>query len=99
MFLGSLAAALLSGEFRIQSFDGEVGAARYFVGAALMGFGGMLAGGCAVGAGLTGGSILAVTALAALMCMGLAGGLTDRLLQRNRRIDNNLRSGSGTSVP
>ncbi|MEZ5799744.1 MAG: YeeE/YedE thiosulfate transporter family protein [Nitratireductor sp.] len=28
---------------------------RYLVGASLMGFGGMLAGGCAVGAGVTGG--------------------------------------------
>jgi uncharacterized membrane protein YedE/YeeE len=42
---------------------------RYLIGAALMGFGGMLAGGCAVGAGVTGGAIFALTAWMALAAM------------------------------
>ncbi|OYY47755.1 MAG: hypothetical protein B7Y54_15585, partial [Polaromonas sp. 35-63-240] len=39
-----------------------------------------LAGGCAVGAGLTGGAIFALTAWLALVGMWLGAGLTDRLL-------------------
>jgi uncharacterized membrane protein YedE/YeeE len=42
---------------------------RYFAGAILMGFGAMLAGGCAVGAGVTGGAIFALTSWVALAAM------------------------------
>jgi uncharacterized membrane protein YedE/YeeE len=45
-----------------------------------MGFGAMLAGGCAVGAGVTGGSIFAVTAWLSLVGMWIGAGLTDRLM-------------------
>ena len=45
-----------------------------------MGFGSVLAGGCAVGAGMTGGAIFALTAWLALLGMWLGGGLMDRLL-------------------
>ena len=50
-----------------------------------MGFGSMLAGGCAVGAGMTGGAIFALTAWIALLGMWGGAGLTDRLLD-NRPI-------------
>jgi uncharacterized membrane protein YedE/YeeE len=40
----------------------------------------MLAGGCAVGAGMTGGAIFALTAWLALVGMWLGAGITDRLL-------------------
>jgi uncharacterized membrane protein YedE/YeeE len=40
----------------------------------------MLAGGCAVGAGVTGGAIFAVTAWITLVGMWLGGGIADRLL-------------------
>lgn len=53
---------------------------RYAAGAFLMGFGGMLAGGCAVGAGVTGGSIFAVTAWLALASMWLGALATHTLL-------------------
>lgn len=43
------------------------------IGAALMGFGGMLAGGCAIGAGVTDGSIFAGTAWLALYSMWISG--------------------------
>jgi len=43
---------------------------RYIAGAILMGFGSMLAGGCAVGAGITGGALFALTAWLALVGMG-----------------------------
>jgi uncharacterized membrane protein YedE/YeeE len=40
----------------------------------------MLAGGCAVGAGVTGGAIFALTAWLSLVGMWLGAGLTDRWL-------------------
>ena len=82
VFLGSLAAALATREFRWQQFTVESGTARFLVGAALMGFGGMLAGGCAVGAGVSGGVLLVVTAWVALFFMWLGAGLTDFLVDR-----------------
>jgi uncharacterized membrane protein YedE/YeeE len=45
-----------------------------------MGFGSMLAGGCAVGAGVTGGSVFALTAWVTLAGMWVGAGLTDRLM-------------------
>jgi uncharacterized membrane protein YedE/YeeE len=53
---------------------------RYIAGAILMGFGSMLAGGCAVGAGITGGSIFAMTAWLSLAGMWLGAGIADRLI-------------------
>jgi uncharacterized membrane protein YedE/YeeE len=43
-----------------------------------MGFGAMLAGGCAVGAGVTGGAIFALTAWLALIGMWIGAGWVDR---------------------
>ena len=45
-----------------------------------MGLGGMLAGGCAVGAGVIGGAVMTVTAWAVLLLTRLAAGIADRLL-------------------
>lgn len=84
VFAGSFFAALIAGDFKLQSFTESTGLTRYIVGAVLMGFGGMLAGGCAVGAGITGGSVMAITAWVALLFMWLAAGLTDALLDRPR---------------
>ncbi|WP_343036050.1 YeeE/YedE family protein [Hongsoonwoonella zoysiae] len=81
VFAGSMLAAVTSGTFKLQSFSPETGMARYLAGAVLMGFGGMLAGGCAVGAGITGGSVLSLTAWVALLAMWLSAGLADRLLR------------------
>ncbi len=69
VFAGSLLAALLTHEFRVQGFQDGPSMGRYLTGATLMGFGGMLAGGCAVGAGVTGGAIFALTAWLALAAM------------------------------
>lgn len=80
VFAGSFLSSLLRREFELQAFDQDSGMLRYLIGAALMGFGGMLAGGCAVGAGVTGGSVLSLTAWVALFCMWLGAGLTDRVL-------------------
>jgi uncharacterized membrane protein YedE/YeeE len=82
VFLGSFVAALLARELRLEGFNDGQSMRRYILGAALMGFGGMLAGGCAVGAGVTGGSIFALTAWVTLAAIWAAGGLTYYLVDR-----------------
>ena len=82
VFLGSFVAALLFRELKLQGFNGGASMGRYIAGAVLMGFGGMLAGGCAVGAGVTGGSVFAVTAWLALFSIWLAAAATDRIVDR-----------------
>ncbi|MEY8120671.1 MULTISPECIES: YeeE/YedE family protein [unclassified Falsihalocynthiibacter] len=69
VFLGALAMAVFTKEARIQRFGPDMPMERYLVGGVLMGFGSMLAGGCAVGAGMSGGSIFALTAWLALLSM------------------------------
>jgi len=78
VFLGSFLAAWLGQELKLEGFKDGYGMRRYIVGAIFMGFGAMLAGGCAVGAGVTGGAIFALTAWTALIGMWLGAGLTDR---------------------
>ncbi|MDK3017163.1 YeeE/YedE family protein [Pseudodonghicola flavimaris] len=82
VFIGAMIAAWSAGEMRLQAFDGPVTMRKAMIGAALMGFGGMLAGGCAIGAGVTGGSIFAGTAWAALFCMWIGAMLTDVLIDQ-----------------
>ncbi|MEZ5911489.1 MAG: YeeE/YedE family protein [Paracoccaceae bacterium] len=82
VFLGAFLASALAGEFRFQGFESEANMRRAMVGAALMGFGGMLAGGCAIGAGVTGGSIFAGTAWLALLCMWIGAMATDFLVDQ-----------------
>jgi uncharacterized membrane protein YedE/YeeE len=79
VFAGALFASLLSGEWKMQGFQDGPSMTRYLLGASLMGFGGMLAGGCAVGAGVTGGAIFALTAWMALAAMW-AGALATHAL-------------------
>ncbi|MEQ9335379.1 YeeE/YedE family protein [Thalassobaculum sp.] len=86
VFAGSLAATLVHREFRLQGFDAGTGTVRYLVGAVLMGFGGMAAGGCAVGAGVTGGSVLSLTAWVALLSMWIGAGAAGLLLERAEAI-------------
>jgi uncharacterized membrane protein YedE/YeeE len=62
VFVGAGAAALLAGEWKIQRFGPDTPMERYIAGAVLMGFGAMLAGGCAVGAAVSGGSVMSLTA-------------------------------------
>jgi uncharacterized membrane protein YedE/YeeE len=47
-----------------------------------MGFGGMLAGGCAVGAGVSGAAIFALTAWISLIGMWAGAGLINALIDR-----------------
>ncbi len=80
VFAGSFLGALIGREFQLEGFKDGYSMRRYIAGAILMGFGSMLAGGCAVGAGMTGGSIFALTAWLALVGMWAGAGITDRLM-------------------
>jgi len=79
VFVGSALMAIRTREFRLQGFEGGPSMLRYFAGAALMGFGAMLAGGCAVGAGVTGGAIFALTAWLALGAMWFGAVVAQRI--------------------
>ncbi len=90
VFIGSFTASLLGREFQLQGFDNSTGMLRYIIGAGMMGFGGMLAGGCAVGAGVTGSAVFALTAWVALSAMWLAAILTDYLVDHNPMVKKQL---------
>ncbi len=82
VFLGAGAMALATKEAKIQRFGPDTPMELYLIGAVLMGFGSMLAGGCAVGAGMSGGAIFATTAWVAVGAMWVGAMVTHRLLQR-----------------
>jgi hypothetical protein len=83
--LGSFLAALWAKELKLEGFKDGLSMRRYIAGALFMGFGGMLAGGCAVGAGVSGASVFALTAWVALIGMWAGGGLADALIDRPER--------------
>lgn len=74
VLIGALISSLSFGTFQWQSFDTPRQTGRYLTGASLMGVGGVLAGGCTVGAGLAGVPTLSIAALLALLSIA-AGGL------------------------
>ncbi|KEJ89532.1 YeeE/YedE family protein [Sulfitobacter donghicola] len=82
VFIGAGGMALFSREAKIERFGPDTPMERYLIGAALMGFGSMLAGGCAVGAGMSGGSIFALTAWTALFFMWLGAMVTHIAMTR-----------------
>lgn len=63
---GSVITHVVRGEIQWQSFESPKQTGQYFLGASLMGMGGVLAGGCTVGAGLAGVSSLSLAAFLAL---------------------------------
>ncbi len=77
---GSAVAAVSAGEFRWSSLEGPRQTGRYMAGAALMGTGGVLAGGCTVGAGLSGVSTASVAAILALTAMAASARITGKVL-------------------
>ena len=80
VFLGSGLAALAKGEIQIERFGPDTPMERYMIGAVLMGFGAMLAGGCAVGAGVTGGAVLSITAWIAAASMWAGALITQAVM-------------------
>jgi len=81
VFLGAGAMALLTKEAKIERFGADTPMERYLIGATMMGFGSMLAGGCAVGAGMSGGAVFSLTAWVAIFAMWIGATLTHRLSQ------------------
>jgi uncharacterized membrane protein YedE/YeeE len=73
---GAFLASLIGGRFRWQSFESPGQTGRYLAGAALMGLGGVFAGGCTVGAGLSGVPTLSVAAILALLAIAAGARLT-----------------------
>ena len=78
-FVGSLLGALVGGDFKFEGFKTENKLGHYLTGAVLMGFGAVLAGGCTVGAGMTGGSLFSLTAWLTLIAIWLGAGLSWRI--------------------
>ena len=81
VFLGSMTMAVLRHEWRIERFGPDTPMESYLLGAVLMGFGAMLAGGCAVGAGVSGGAILSLTAWVAAVSMWIGSFIMQAILR------------------
>jgi uncharacterized membrane protein YedE/YeeE len=80
VLLGAFVSALASGRFQWQSFTSPQETGRYLAGAALMGVGGVLAGGCAIGAGLSGIPTLSITAILTFTAITAGAMVTNALL-------------------
>lgn len=78
VFVGALVGVLLGGDWKLEGFHDGRSMVRYIVGAVFMGFGAVMAGGCAVGAGLSGGAIFALTPWIALVAMWFSAAMTSR---------------------
>jgi uncharacterized membrane protein YedE/YeeE len=81
VFAGSLMASLMFGEFKFEGFQTENKLGHYLTGAVLMGFGAVMAGGCTVGSGMTGGAIFSNTAWLTLVSIIAGAGLTYKTLK------------------
>jgi len=79
---GALVSALLRGEFGWQGYESTGQMGRGLTGGALMGFGGVLAGGCTLGAGLSGLPTLGLAAWIAFAAIVTGIYLTQSLLGR-----------------
>jgi uncharacterized protein len=100
VFLGSFIAAALYRELKLEGFQGGQSMRRYIAGALLMGFGGMLAGGCAVGAGVSGAAVFTITSWVTLLAMWVAAALTDRLVdQPQLQPSAKLEAGTAVTAP
>jgi uncharacterized membrane protein YedE/YeeE len=69
--LGSGLVSAAKGQFKLQSFENPQQTVRYLSGAVLMGIGGVLAGGCTVGAGLSGIPTLSFAAVLAVISIAI----------------------------
>ncbi|MDH3353662.1 MAG: YeeE/YedE family protein [Chromatiales bacterium] len=76
---GSLLWSLISRSFRIEWFNSVGDFANHFIGAILMGFGGVLALGCTIGQGITGISTLAVGSFIAFVGIVFGSALTMKI--------------------
>ncbi len=84
---GALVTAVLTGRFAWQSFENPSQTGHYLSGAALMGIGGVLAGGCTVGAGLAGIPTLSIAAILALISIAAGGLIADAVMRASAEFD------------
>jgi uncharacterized protein len=61
VIVGAFIASRRARDFRWEAYDDHYEMRRHLTGGVLMGFGGVLAGGCTIGQGLSAGSLLAIT--------------------------------------
>lgn len=80
MVAGSFAYALATRSFRLESFRDAGDLIAHVGGAALMGFGGVLALGCTIGQGISGVSTLSLGSLLVFLCMVAGAAATMKLL-------------------
>ena len=81
---GAALSSLVNRRFKWESFSSPAQTGRYALGGALMGVGGVLAGGCTLGAGLAGVPTLSFAALLALAAIVAGAVLTNLALNPNR---------------
>ena len=79
VIIGSFLWSLISRSFRIEWFASVKDFINHFIGAILMGFGGVLALGCTVGQGITGMSTLAVGSILTFIFIIFGGSLTMKI--------------------
>ncbi len=83
VILGAFAIAVVRGQWHLEGFETPHQLLRYVGGGAFMGFGGVLALGCTVGAGISGVSTLSIGSILAII--GISGGafIGDILVRRD----------------
>jgi uncharacterized membrane protein YedE/YeeE len=79
VILGSLLWSLLSRSFRIEWFVNMKDFLMHFIGAVLMGFGGVMAMGCTIGQGITGVSTLAIGSILTFFAIVFGSALTMKI--------------------
>ncbi|MDO5529809.1 MAG: YeeE/YedE family protein [Paracoccus sp. (in: a-proteobacteria)] len=80
--VGSFIGGLVGRELRWESYSSAGQMVRSIAGGALMGFGGVLAAGCAIGAGLSGTSIFVATAWLTTLCFFIGSWAADLIFDR-----------------
>jgi hypothetical protein len=79
MIAGSFVYAIISGNFRVETFSNRSEMVSHLVGGALMGFGGVLSLGCTIGQGVTGISSLAMGSVLATLSIVFGSALTMKI--------------------
>jgi len=80
VIVGAFVSALISRRLAWVGFDGPAQMGRYGLAAILMGFGGVVAGGCTIGAGLSGIPTLSVAAITTLAFIAIGAKVAERIL-------------------
>ena len=76
VILGSFLYVVLTGKFRLETFNDRTDMVRHMLGGVYMGFGGVLAMGCTIGQGITGMSTLALGSLLSIISIIFGSALT-----------------------